>query len=78
MAGGPVLSALRRLGAEQRDVVLLRVLADLPVREVASILGKREGAMKMIQARALSRLRRDLLPAFAPGDEAAVVGGHDG
>jgi RNA polymerase sigma-70 factor (ECF subfamily) len=77
-ASEPVADALRRLGTEQRDVVLLRVLGDLPVREVAEIMGKREGAVKMIQARALSQLRRDLLPTFAPGDEAAVVGGSDG
>jgi RNA polymerase sigma factor (sigma-70 family) len=79
LASEPVLDALRRLGAEQRDVVLLRVLGDLPVREVAEIMGKREGAVKMIHARALSQLRRDLAPAFAgTGDETAVVGGHDG
>ena len=79
LASEPVLDALRRLGAEQRDVVLLRVLGDLPVREVAEIMGKREGAVKMIHARALSQLRRDLAPAFAgAGDEAVVVGGHDG
>ena len=79
LASEPVLDAMRRLGAEQRDVVLLRVIGDLPVREVAAIMGKREGAVKMIQARALSQLRRDLTPAFAPDeDEAAVVGGHDG
>jgi RNA polymerase sigma factor (sigma-70 family) len=79
LASEPVLDALRRLGADQRDVVLLRVLGDFPVREVAEIMGKREGAVKMIHARALSQLRRDLAPAFAgTGDEAVVVGGHDG
>jgi RNA polymerase sigma-70 factor (ECF subfamily) len=74
----PVADALRRLGDEQRDVILLRVVGELPVREVAQIMGKREGAVKMIQARALSQLRRDLEPAFAPGGGAAAVGGGDG
>ncbi len=79
LASEHVLDALGRLGADQRDVVLLRVLGDLPVREVAAIMGKREGAVKMIHARALSQLRRDLTPAFAGADGApAVVGGHDG
>jgi len=78
LASEPVRDALLRLGAEQRDVVLLRVLGDLSVREVATLIGKREGAVKMIQARALSQLRRDLTPAFAAGDAPAMSGGRDG
>jgi RNA polymerase sigma-70 factor, ECF subfamily len=64
-ASEPVLGALRRLGPEQRDVVLLRVVAELSVREVAGVMGKREGAVKMIQARALEQLRRELQPLRA-------------
>ncbi len=77
LASAPVLEALGKLGAEQRDVVLLRVLGDLSVREVATLLGKREGAVKMIQARALGQLRRDLMPALAATDGHSVVGGRD-
>jgi RNA polymerase sigma-70 factor (ECF subfamily) len=68
----PVLGALRRLGPEQRDVVLLRVVGELSVREVACVMGKREGAVKMIQARALEQLRRELQPLQA------AAGGRDG
>ncbi len=73
-ASEPVLGALRRLGPEQRDVVLLRVVGELPVREVAAVMGKREGAVKMIQARALEQLRRDLEGPRHP----AAVGDRDG
>lgn len=49
---------LEQLTDEQRDVILLRVLADLSVDEVAGILGKRPGAVKMLQRRGLATLRR--------------------
>lgn len=55
---------LEGLTEEQRDVVLLRVVADLSVEEVAGILGKRAGAVKMLQRRGLAALRR-LLDAQA-------------
>lgn len=48
------------LSADQRAVVLLRVVADLPVEEVARILDKREGAVKALQHRAMAALRRHL------------------
>ncbi|MFO7280364.1 MAG: RNA polymerase sigma factor [Thermoanaerobacterales bacterium] len=48
------------LSPDQRDVVLLRVVADLSVEEVARLLGKREGAVKALQHRALASLRRHL------------------
>ena len=53
-----VLGALATLTDEQRDVVLLRVLADLSIAEVAQVLGRREGAIKMLQSRGLATLRR--------------------
>ena len=49
---------LENLTEDQRDVILLRVLADLSVEEVAEILGKRPGAVKMLQRRGLATLRR--------------------
>ena len=48
------------LSPDQRNVVLLRVVADLSVEEVARILGKREGAIKALQHRAMGALRRHL------------------
>lgn len=48
------------LSPDQRAVVLLRVVADLSVEDVATILGKREGAIKALQHRAMGALRRHL------------------
>jgi RNA polymerase sigma factor (sigma-70 family) len=48
--------ALAWLGDEQREVVVLRFVADLALKDVARIVGKRQGAVKMLQARGLERL----------------------
>lgn len=51
---------LEQLSADQRDVLLLRILADLTVEQVADALDKRAGAVKALQRRALAALRRTL------------------
>jgi RNA polymerase sigma factor (sigma-70 family) len=51
---------LSDLSPEQRDVILLRIIADMSVDEVARIVGKRAGAVRALQHRALLRLRRHL------------------
>ncbi len=48
------------LGPDQRDVLVLRVLGDLTVEQVAEALGKSEGAVKQLQRRGLIALRREL------------------
>lgn len=53
-----VREMLAPLSPDQRAVVLLRVVADLSVEEVARILGKREGAVKALQHRAITALRQ--------------------
>jgi RNA polymerase sigma-70 factor (ECF subfamily) len=60
VADDALLAALAQLGDDQREVVVLRFVADLSVSDVARIVGKRAGAVKMLQARALERLN-DLL-----------------
>ena len=52
-----VLKLVDRLVPAQRDVLLLRVVADLSIEEVAAIMGKSRGAVKQLQHRALSTLR---------------------
>jgi RNA polymerase sigma-70 factor, ECF subfamily len=60
VASAHLRAALESLTDEQREVVLLRILADLPIAEVAELLGKNEGAVKMLQRRALAALARDV------------------
>jgi RNA polymerase sigma factor (sigma-70 family) len=55
-----------RLPAEQRAVLLLRILADLTVEQVASVLGKTVAAVKALQRRALVTLRSELATESAP------------
>jgi RNA polymerase sigma-70 factor (ECF subfamily) len=58
--GSGVRGAMNALTQDQRAVLLLRVLADLSVAEVASILGKSQGAVKTLQRRGLRSLVRQL------------------
>jgi RNA polymerase sigma factor (sigma-70 family) len=57
---GWAVRALDVLTEDQRSVLLLRVLADLSVEEAARLLGKRPGAVKTLQRRALASLARHL------------------
>jgi RNA polymerase sigma-70 factor (ECF subfamily) len=47
-----------RLSADQRTVLLLRIVADLTAEEVAQITGKTVGAVRALQRRGLDALRR--------------------
>jgi RNA polymerase sigma-70 factor (ECF subfamily) len=53
-------SALQRLAERDREVLLLRHFEQLPVKQIAAILGISEGAVKVRHARALERLRQEL------------------
>jgi RNA polymerase sigma-70 factor (ECF subfamily) len=55
-----VRQLLEALSDDQREVLLLRILGDLTVDQVAEALGKRSGAVKALQRRALAALRRAL------------------
>lgn len=48
------------LPADQAQVVLLRVVAGLPVEEVARIMGRRPGTIRVLQHRALRRLAEEI------------------
>ncbi len=56
-------AALTQLEATQREVVTLRFLLGLSLRETALAVGKSEAAIKALQHRGLSALRRALQPA---------------
>jgi RNA polymerase sigma-70 factor (ECF subfamily) len=57
-----LLAAVRQLGQEQQECIVLRFLQGLSVAETAAILGKNEGAVKALQYRAVKALGR-LLPS---------------
>ena len=54
------------LPADQRSVLLLRVLADLTVEQVAAVMDRSVGSVKALQRRGLRRLRAELEPAGPP------------
>jgi len=55
-----VVLATRQLTEQQREVVSLRFAGELSVAEVASIMGKSEGAVKALQHSAILALRKAL------------------
>jgi RNA polymerase sigma factor (sigma-70 family) len=59
-AGRRALRLISRLTPDQQDVLLLRLLGDLTVEEVARAVGKSSGAVKALQRRGLATLRREL------------------
>lgn len=52
-----VIHALRALPVRQREVVVMRFFADLPVPDTAAALGLSDGTVKSHTSRALARLR---------------------
>ena len=55
-----VAGAFRRLRADQQEVLALRVLGGLSAAQVADVLGKSEGAVRVAQHRALRSLREEM------------------
>lgn len=50
------IERLAELPAAQREAVMLRVIADLSVSDVAAIMGRREGSVRVLVHRGLKRL----------------------
>lgn len=55
-----LVEALQQLTADQREVLVLRFVADLPLEDVARITRRRVGAVKALQHRGLDGLARIL------------------
>lgn len=52
--------ALGRLAADRRQVIVLRFVDELSAREIGAVLGRSEGAVRVLQHRALRDLAREL------------------
>jgi RNA polymerase sigma-70 factor (ECF subfamily) len=65
------VEVIESLAPDQREVLLLRIVGDLTVDQVAAIVGKRPGAVKALQRRGLAAIRRRL-----GADTDAVAGGE--
>lgn len=57
---------LGRLTDEQREVMLLRIVADCTIDQIADITGRRRGAVKQLQRRALRQLEKFLSESHTP------------
>lgn len=66
LATDRVRERIADLPPDQRDVLLLRVLGDLTIEQIADALGKSAGAVKALQRRALASLRRKLVDEGVP------------
>lgn len=64
-------SALATLGRQERAAVVLRYLDDLPVSEVADVMGLAEGSVKRYLSNGVRRLEQRLGPIDPPADSAA-------
>lgn len=65
---------LQCLTPDQRDVLLLRLVAELTLEETAEALGKPVGAIKALQHRAIAALRRNLDEAVSPEADSTITG----
>jgi RNA polymerase sigma-70 factor (ECF subfamily) len=64
IADASIRAAIDELPPDQRSVLLLRIIGDLTIDEIARAVGKRPGAVKALQRRGLRRLERAY--PFAP------------
>jgi RNA polymerase sigma factor (sigma-70 family) len=55
-----VRRVLDRLTPDQRDVLLLRIVGGLTIEQIASVVGRSGSAVKMLQARGVAAIRRDI------------------
>jgi len=72
IGGTDAMTLLDGLSGDQRDVLVLRIFADLTIDQIAELLGKRPGAVKALQRRGLESLRKRLnsrrTPVAVPND----------
>ncbi len=72
---GTALALVRRLPVDQAEMVTLRVLVGLDVAEVAALVGRSPGAVRVAVHRGLGRLRELLMSERDARAEGAVTDG---
>lgn len=55
-----IKNAMQQLNEDQQNILLLRFVEDLSYQEIAALLNKNEGAIRLIQHRALRNLKKIL------------------
>jgi len=55
-----VREAMRSLGEIEQEVLIMRFIEDMPHKEISRALGKSEGAIRLIQHRAINNLKQIL------------------
>ncbi|MDO8601761.1 MAG: sigma-70 family RNA polymerase sigma factor, partial [bacterium] len=55
-----IYTAMKKLNADQQDVLILRFVDDLSPKEIAEVLDKTEGGVRIIQYRAIEILKKQL------------------
>lgn len=64
LLGEKLLTVMKDLTEDQQNVLALRFGFEMPIKEVAAVMGKSEGSVKMLQARAVASLS-NRIPAGA-------------
>ncbi len=60
MGGGGVKELLAALPSDQREVLVLRLIAELSLADTAAVMGRSQGSIKQLQRRGLLSLRAQL------------------
>jgi len=53
-----IKKAIQQLPPDQQSIIIMRFVDDLPIKEIARILEKNEGTIRVIQHRALKQIRK--------------------
>lgn len=53
-----LIKSLKHLKEIEQEVLIMRFVEDLPLKEIAEAIGKSEGAVKLIQHRAINNLKK--------------------
>ena len=59
-----VMVAIYGLKQEYQDAIIFRFIEDLSIRETADAMHKTEGAVKLIQHRAIEELKKNIHESF--------------